>query len=67
MTPASNAVPVALIDVLIVGVAAAWLILAVNDVRRWQRGAPRARRGMRRAHGRLGGQRRTSSSSRPGD
>jgi hypothetical protein len=36
MTTASNAVPVALLDVLIVVVAAAWLILAVNDVRRWR-------------------------------
>jgi hypothetical protein len=43
MTPASNAVPVALLDVLIVVVAAAWLILAVNDVRRWrERGLGRA-------------------------
>jgi hypothetical protein len=36
MTPASNAVPVALLDVLIVVVAVAWLILAVNDVRQWR-------------------------------
>jgi Protein of unknown function (DUF3810) len=36
MTPASNAVPVALLDVLIVGVAGAWLILAVHDLRRWR-------------------------------
>jgi hypothetical protein len=47
MTPASNAVPVALIDVLIVVVAAAWLILSVNDVRRWRT------RGLGRAAGRI--------------
>jgi hypothetical protein len=47
MTPASNAVPVALIDVLIVVVAAAWLILSVNDVRRWRT------RGLGHAAGRI--------------
>jgi len=40
LTPASNAVPVALLDVLIVVVAAAWLILAAHDVRRWRARGP---------------------------
>ena len=68
MTPASNAVPVALLDVLIVGVAAAWLILSVNDVRRWRtHGRGRAAGRLVGADGRLGGRLCTSSSSPPGD
>ena len=47
LTPASNAVPVALLDVLIVVVAAAWLILAAHDVRRWRA------RGLGRTAGRV--------------
>jgi len=47
MTTVSNAVPVALLDLLIVIVAAAWLVLAVIDVTRW-RG-----RGLARTAGRV--------------
>jgi hypothetical protein len=36
VTTVSNVVPIALFDVLIVGVAAAWLILAGRDIARWR-------------------------------
>ena len=36
ITTVSNAAPIALLDVLIVGVAAAWVSLAVLDIARWR-------------------------------
>jgi hypothetical protein len=44
MTTASNALPIAFLDLLIAGVALAWLLLAVVDIRAW-----RSRGGVRTA------------------
>src|SRR5687768_12895664 len=42
VTTISNAVPIALFDVFIVGIVSAWVILAVRDGARWRaRGAGR--------------------------